>query len=220
MSDMKPPSRYSVSTGVEGEYEPGSDGRVLRNKLGITDPVAMDRAEYEALLRVQEKYYGIIAPETRFTTSLIRRMHRGFLGRIYEWAGRYRSVDLERDGFAWPPAYLVAQNMRLFGREVLAVRTPCKPGPLQRVAGDIAVVHAELLLVHPFRDGNGRLARLIADLMSLQSGYPALDFGFENDSTASDEYIRAVGMGYARRYERLTKLIAEAVGSSLKSLGR
>jgi hypothetical protein len=33
---------------------------------------------------------------------------------------------------------------------------------------DAHVVHAELLLIHPFREGNGRLARWLADLMALQ----------------------------------------------------
>ena len=34
----------------------------------------------------------------------------------------------------------------------------------------IAMVHTELLLIHPFRDGNGRLARWLADIMAAQAG--------------------------------------------------
>ena len=34
----------------------------------------------------------------------------------------------------------------------------------------------ELILIHPFRDGNGRWARLVATLMALQAGLPPLDF--------------------------------------------
>ncbi len=41
----------------------------------------------------------------------------------------------------------------------------------------LAEVHAELVLIHPFRDGNGRLARLLALLLLLQMGLPPLDFG-------------------------------------------
>jgi cell filamentation protein len=33
-----------------------------------------------------------------------------------------------------------------------------------------------LILIHPFREGNGRLARLLALLMALQAGLPPLDF--------------------------------------------
>lgn len=44
------------------------------------------------------------------------------------------------------------------------------------VAHALAEVHAELILVHPFQDGNGRLARLLALLMALQADMPPLDF--------------------------------------------
>lgn len=41
--------RYAI-TGPEGEYEPGSNGNVLRNLLGITDPEEMEVVESEALV--------------------------------------------------------------------------------------------------------------------------------------------------------------------------
>jgi hypothetical protein len=46
--------RYQPPAGPEGETEPGSRGRVLRNRLGIRRKREMDVAEYEALLRAQE----------------------------------------------------------------------------------------------------------------------------------------------------------------------
>lgn len=55
--------------------------------------------------------------------------------------------------------------------------TPCAPGSTRDVAQALAVVHAELILIHPFREGNGRLARLLALLMGYQAGLPPLDFG-------------------------------------------
>lgn len=214
MNNKPHPSRYSTSPGIEGSFEPGSDGNILRNKLGITSEEEMDNLEYLALLKVQAKYYRKISPQTQFTAALLCQMHQDFLGRIYEWAGRYRSVELEKDGFPWPPAYLVADNMRTFEKDMLAERTPCVPGPIERVAEDIAVVHAEFLLVHPFRDGNGRLARLTADLMSLQAGFPALDFGLERVDEMQ-EYIKAVQSGYLRDYGHLTALVKAAIERSL-----
>ncbi len=41
---------------------------------------------------------------------------------------------------------------------------------------DIAVVHGELLVIHPFREGNGRTARILANLMARKQGYSALHF--------------------------------------------
>ena len=55
--------------------------------------------------------------------------------------------------------------------------TPCRTTLAEKQAAALAVVHAELILIHPFREGNGRCARLLAILMALQAGLPALDFG-------------------------------------------
>lgn len=163
--------RYTTPQGPETEYEPGSRGYVLRNRRGIRSKREMDHTEIEALERVQKTYLDRIGPDTPITAELICRMHRDWLGDIYEWAGRYRTVDVAKAGFSWPRAFRVEQNMRVVETEVLARKTPCRPGSLDRVALDMAEVHAELLLVHPFREGNGRLARWIADLMALQAGF-------------------------------------------------
>ena len=44
------PSRYVTSSGVEAEFEPGSRGRVLKNRLAVRRKTEMDRMEFEALV--------------------------------------------------------------------------------------------------------------------------------------------------------------------------
>lgn len=206
-------SRYNLSQGVEAKFQPGSRRRVLMNRRGITRKRDMDQAEYEALVKVQESYLHIITPDTRFTAGLLCDMHRDWLGGIYEWAGHYRTVDLEKNGFRWPPAYLVEQNMIAFEADALARYTPCQPGELHKVAWGIAVVHAELLLIHPFREGNGRLARWLAGLMALQSGFPTPDYHFEGRGSRREKplYLDAVKRGYVRDYRPLADFFAETV---------
>jgi cell filamentation protein len=69
--------------------------------------------------------------------------------------------------------------------------TPCRFADEQDQALAIATVHAELVLIHPFREGNGRCARLLAVLMGLQAGLPPLDFGGIR-GRARQRYIAAV----------------------------
>ena len=85
------PSAFSECespSGAEAEFQPGSRGRVLRNRLRIYRKREMDQVEYEALLRTQEAYLHRIEPETRFTAALLCRMHHDWLGEIYESAIR------------------------------------------------------------------------------------------------------------------------------------
>ncbi len=205
--------RYAVSSGIEGEFEPGSRRRVRRNKLRIRKKTEMDEAEYSSLLAAQEAYLNYITEATVFTAELLCKMHRDWLGEIYEWAGTYRAVDVSKGGLSWPPAYRVSENMSQFETEILSRKTPCRHGDRQRVAEDIAIVHAELLLIHPFREGNGRLARWVADLMSLQAKGPIPDYGFEvrGSRSRSRRYLDAVIQGYERDYADLARFFFEAL---------
>ena len=70
----------------------------------------MDLAEYEALLVVQERYITSLTAHTEITVTLICQMHADWLGEIYAWAGKYRTVELQKSGFSWPPAFRVAET--------------------------------------------------------------------------------------------------------------
>lgn len=66
-------------------------------------------------------------------------------------------------------------------------------------------MHAELVLIHPFREGNGRCARLLATLMALQAGWPVLDFGaFEGRGRA--RYFTAIQAAFDESYGPITSL--------------
>lgn len=130
---------------------------------------------------------------------------QGLVGGIYDWAGKYRIVDVSKDDFTWPPAALVAANMARLETDMLSIHTPCVASTTAEAARKIAEVHAELLLVHPFRDGNGRVARWLADLMALQAGLPVPDYGFTGPGSKLRRlrYLNGVKLGYLRRYEDL-----------------
>lgn len=209
-------SRYTVAKGVEGEFEPGSKGRVLRTKLGVTRKREMDRLEFHALISVQERYYDLIEDTTCFTADLICQMHRDWLGKLFSWAGRYRTVELSKGGFRWPPARLVAQNMAYLEEHTLKACTPCRGESVREIAQKMAEVHAELLLVHPFREGNGRLARWIVDLMALQAGLGLPDYALSGRGSVERRkaYLSAVQHGYAQNYEPLTAFFITALERS------
>ncbi len=212
------PSRYITPNGVEAQFEPASHGRVLRNRLHIHRKLEMDRMEFEALVRAQEKYLNQIGPHTRLTAEILCRMHRDWLGDIYEWAGRYRTVELAKGDFRWPPAFRVGENMDAFEKGILARCTPCRPSPLPEVARCLAEVHAELLLIHPFREGNGRLARWVADVMAFQAGLLAPDYGFSrrDEKKRHATYLEAVRKGYLQDYEPLTAFFVAALERRLR----
>ena len=210
----KSKNRYDPGSGAESETQPGSRGRILRNLLGVTGKRRMDLLEFEALVWAQEDYAKHhIADRTRFTARLLRQMHKDWLGSIYPWAGEYRSVNIAKGGFAWPPAHLVPAHMRHFEAKALRDNTPCRPASAPEVAGRMAIVHAELLLIHPFRDENGRLARWLADLMALQAGLPPPLYAFSGRGCMKrrERYLQAVQRGYLEEHQELADFFTEAI---------
>lgn len=195
------------ATGAEGESQPGSDGRVLRNALGITDPAEMDEAELVLLLKLYEAVLEEDFPDRRLTVADLKRWHHQWLGDVYAWAGRERSVNLGKDGFHFAAASQVPRLLHTFERDSLARHTPCCLDEAAAIAA-IAETHVELILIHPFRDGNGRLSRLLADVMAMQAGHAPLDYGpWDVDKPG---YVAAIHAGHAGNYVPMQGLVARA----------
>lgn len=81
-----------------------------------------------------------------------------------------------KGGFPFAASDQIPRLMDNLDKEVLSVRTPCTGMSEDQLATAIAVVHVELILIHPFREGNGRLSRLLASVMAVQAGWPQLDY--------------------------------------------
>jgi len=69
----------------------------------------------------------------------------------------------------------------------------------------LAIVHAELVLIHPFQEGNGSLARLLGVLMALQAGLPTLDFGGIS-GRGKRAYFSAVQAALGRDYRPMEEV--------------
>jgi cell filamentation protein len=193
----------------ELEFQPGSRGRVLRNLLGITRVRDMEEAETQALNVTQRAALKIYGSEHRFTPADIRRLHRMWLGSIYPWAGKYRTVNLSKGGFQFAHAPLIPRLMDHLGKGVLRRHTPCGSADVA-VARSLAEVHGELILIHPFLDGNGRLARLVAWLMACQFGLGS--FSLRHLAGAGRRtYVQAIHAAMSRDYAPLENLFALAL---------
>ena len=212
------PDRYSAH-GPEAESEPGSRGRVLRNRLGITSAREMARLESESLLATTQRMIDETQLEQRFTAADIQRMHRLWLGDIYVWAGEFRQVNIGKGDFMFAAANQVPRLMQELERGPLREYTPCRFETADEQAQALAVVHAELILIHPFREGNGRCARLLAMLMGLQAGLPALNFGGIRGEKKR-QYIAAVHAALGRDYAPMTEVFRGVIARTLRSLAR
>lgn len=92
--------------------------------------------------------------------------------------------------------------------------TPCPFEDREELTYALAVTHRELVLIHPFREGNGRCARILAILMAVQAGLPVLDF--EPMEANTDAYITAIQASMASDYVSMTAIFDRVITRTLE----
>lgn len=210
---MKKGGRYDVSGQMEAQWEPGSNDQVLKNRAGIKSTSEMDDAEARALEKAMREFVGRYDEHHRFTAADLREMHKAWLGDIYEWAGKYRQVNVSKDGFMFAFAARIPSLMSQFEGDVLRRNTPCRFQERPAVVSALAETHVELVLIHPFREGNGRLVRSLSNLMALQAGMPLLNFSVLAEERRL-EYFSAVQAGLDKNYVPMEKLFDVIINQS------
>jgi len=108
--------------------------------------------------------------------------------------------------------------MRNFEEKYLAKYTPCHFTNLTELSNALGIVHVELIVIHPFREGNGRTARLLSDLMVMQANKPPLNF-MSIDQTQNEkgfkQYIQAIHAGVDGDYEPMKEIFKKLLEQSI-----
>jgi len=207
--------RYDTSGNPEGQYQPGSGNQVLLNRLGISDPEEMEIAEFDALVHFQMELFNEFPIDKPITANDLCDWHHRWLGQIYEWAGNYRTVTMSKNGFPFAAVPQLPKLMQVFDLQYLGKYTPCHKMGRDELVSATALCHVEFIVIHPFREGNGRL---LTTVMALQAGMPPLDF--ESLETNKDRYIEAIHAGHAGNYEPMQLIFSEVLDFSLQQTSR
>lgn len=110
-----------------------------------------------------------LAKNQEITEANVKELHRLFYYRIdAKQAGKYRKsrVIITGTDFIPPAPERIPDLMESFIAGLSEARAKHHPVEF------CAIIHKELVTIHPFIDGNGRAARLLMNLTLLQAGYP------------------------------------------------
>lgn len=174
----------------------------LPNLQGLNSAEEIAEAEFEGFLMAEIMLTEQLNPSTRFNCKYIRHIHKLALGELYAFAGKYRTVNMSKGGFLFPSALFIPQSMQIFEDEILS-KLPDQYPDRQSLVKDVATVHGELLFIHPFREGNGRTARMLANLMVRKQGHEGLRF----DKINFREYVFAVQRVSEKNYLPMQRII-------------
>lgn len=174
-------------------------GKPLKDHLEAKD-------HYEAL----NYLYELIEKDSRQTISelSIRSIHQIIVSKTDpEWAGKYRNGDVIITGSNHKPPnassvpYLVAKLVRWISNNKRKLH------PIELAA----ILHHKIVYIHPFFDGNGRVARLIMNLVLMRQGYPLVMI-LKNDRKRYYDNLELADKG---EYQPFIRFVAQAVERSL-----
>jgi cell filamentation protein len=186
------------------------------NYAGCLDHEEVRRQEDLGVARAWEFVTGL-HDDTPITVELVRDIHRELMGEIYPFAGGWRAVQLSKGSTLWPlPPNGIAPHMAKLDEELFS-KTPVYEGDKDALCRFIAKVMNEFLAIHPFRDGNGRTARVIGSLIFLQNDLPPISEWDRNRDEA--EYINACKAGIVKNYAPLAAVLRRWLDAALERGG-
>lgn len=157
-----------TSNAIEGNSLTETETKVVLED-GITIGGKPIKDYYEALGHSEAyDYIYKLAKDKEITEDAIKKLHKLFYHRIDEAkAGKYRKEKVLISGskYALPAPEKVPARMAEFISRAKDMDRKNHPVDYS------ALVHKEIAFIHPFIDGNGRVARLLMNLVLLQKGY-------------------------------------------------
>ena len=185
-------------------HTPKSEDEILPNKLGISDPEKIAEEEYRGFLRAEIKFESELGDINQFNWELISSVHKTAFSHLYEFAGQLRQVNISKGGFMFPAAKFLSAAVEEFEKECLNP-LPDSFEDYEHLIKHVAPLHAEILFIHPFGEGNGRTARLFADLIAMKRGFGRFNFEKITDKSMP-EYIAAVQAAADKNYVPMSRL--------------
>ncbi len=205
------------SNAIEGNVlDVGETRLVVEQGLTLTGKPLKDQAEAKNLSEATDFLELLATDKSRPISAIdIRQMHFLVLKDIRdEDAGKYRSVAVEISGSKYkPPApESVAAQMEEFSAWLAEASVPGNRWNIEDALLVAAAAHAWFVTIHPFIDGNGRVGRLILNLLLMRYGYP-IAIITKADRT---RYYDSLEESQTSDLTALVSLIAECVEESLE----
>ncbi len=169
-----------ASTRIEGARLTDEDVEALMRGLKVTKFADRDKQEVKGYFELLENVFNSWK-HIPFTESTIKSFHKELLkfvdkdvrhrGEYKKGENRVEMFDMNGKSlgimFETTPAYLTPKQMQELVEWTQVTLKERERHPLV-VIGNFIV---EFLAIHPFQDGNGRLARILTNLLMLKNGY-------------------------------------------------
>lgn len=172
----------------------------------ITTRSELNEWEAANILKAVRKYLTV---KKRWTVDIawLKKVHKDMFDETWEWAGKFRQSNFNL-GIDW---HNVSEHVKLLVDDIAHWE---KGQNEPDVIGQSVRIHHRLVKIHPFVNGNGRHARLVADIYLFGCGHklpiwPDKDLIQESD--VRKQYLWALQSADKGDYQPLEKFTADLI---------
>jgi len=165
---------------------------ILDNQLNIRHQVELARAEEKISKQKARQLFdsGEINTVEIGTFAGLAFIHAYLFGDIYPFAGKIRDVNIAKGGFRFAPLMYLEASLA----HIDAMPHTCFNSIIEK--------YVEMNIAHPFREGNGRAARIWLDLMLKAGIGQVVDW----NRVDKDDYLLAMQRSVVKDIEIKTLL--------------
>jgi Fic-DOC domain mobile mystery protein B len=168
----------------------------------ITTHNQLNEWEAENILGAEIWLFSTTTHGNFLTIDFIMYLHKKMFGNTWAWAGKFRTT--ERNIGVSP--YKITTDLKIL-LEDIRYQILNKIIPIDEIAYRF---HHRLVTIHPFPNGNGRHARLMTDLLLVQSGNPRFTWGkikLDAAGPVRKKYIDALRKADKHDYSELASFV-------------
>ena len=182
-------SKYDVYTTVQSVYC-YLDTDVLINKLDIRDKAELKQAEEEFYSSQADGSVAGANQGTFYQKSHLFRIHRFLFEDVYPFAGHIRKEQISKGDTMFCPPDLIDRELERVFKNIHSKKLLAEQDEEKQIQ-NLSQTMAELNIIHPFREGNGRSTRELIRCMALEYGLH-INWGNTDRETLINAAIAAV----------------------------
>ncbi len=180
----------------------------------LTYPVLSERLAV-SLARILDRLLRTPSHEIDITPEWLCRKHCELAGHLFpEWAGRFRTLDVKVGTLEPPSYYQVPVLVRTFCDDLAERLRHLEDDKLPEIAGLLAWVDWRFQWIHPFKDFNGRIGRLVLAALLYKLALPPVETA-PTDPEGRREYLEALRAGDAGDLAPLQQLWIRRLGTAI-----
>lgn len=191
--------------------------------FGILPRSKVVQLEQKGVAKVLKYILKLSSKKAEITPKLICDIHKTGFGFIFpDWAGKFRTIDVTVGDFE-PPHYSQVPELVKNLCEDVEERLKHIPSSsneekfLEQAIVLLAWFQHRFVWTHPFNDYNGRVARLVTNLLALNLGLPIITIKAETGKDRVN-YMNAIKAADTHDLSKLENLIADALKESLEKV--